>query len=410
MTKNLISSSSLLIGIAILMLGNGPLPTYLAIRLTEDGVATWLIGIVMSQYYIGFVIGPFFVQKLIESVGHIRSFVVCGTTMSAITLFHILITNFLLWGLFRFIIGVCAIGMFMCVESWLNSRATNDNRGQLFSFYVISVYLFSGIGQFILQIPDEKGFMIFIFFSILMSLAIIPISLTKLPPPEIVKIEKFSLIKLWNKSPTGMTFALMGGVVSGAFYSIGPVFAQLNDFDKNTTALFISIVTIGGLILQWPMGKLSDGKDRRKFMLGVAVLLIIISTLISLLNSNIYFFLTLAVIFGGLIALMYPLGVAYTNDYLSKDELLSATSGLVIAYGIGAIVGPFLASLIIEFTNSTGLFTLFSAVGVLSSIIILWRMSKRDTLSIEEQSDYVLMPKTSSIINNLDPRGEELEK
>ena len=108
----------------------------------------------------------------------------------------------------------------MCVESWLNSRATNYNRGQLFSFYVISVYLFSGIGQFILQIPDEKGFMIFIFFSILMSLAIIPISLTKLPPPEIVKIEKFSLIKLWNKSPTGMTFALMGGVVSGAFYSI----------------------------------------------------------------------------------------------------------------------------------------------------------------------------------------------
>jgi len=410
MTKNLLSISSLLLGIAILMLGNGPLPTYLAIKLTEGGIATWLIGIVMSQYYIGFVIGPFFVQKLIESVGHIRSFVVFGSTMSAITLFHIFITNFIIWGFFRFVIGICAIGMFMCVESWLNSRATNDNRGQIFSFYVIAVYLFSGIGQFILQIPDEKGFMIFIFFSILMSLAIIPISLTKLPPPEIIKIERFSLVKLWNKSPTGMTFALMGGVVSGAFYSIGPVFAQLNNFDKNTTALFVSCVTIGGLILQWPMGKLSDGKDRRKFMLGVAILLIIISTLLSVLNSNIYFFLILAIIFGGLIALMYPLGVAYTNDYLEQDELLSATSGLVIAYGIGAILGPFFASLIIEFTNSSGIFIFFSAIGCLSSIIILWRMSRRDTLSVAEQSDYLVMPKTSPIINNLDPRGEELKE
>ena len=409
MTRNLIPISSLLLGIAIFMLSNGPLPTYLAIRLAEDGVATWLIGIVMSQYYLGFIIGPYFVQKLIESIGHIRSFIVFGSTMSAITLFHIFFTNFIFWGFFRLIIGICAIGMFMCVESWLNARATNDNRGQVFSFYIIAVYLFSGIGQFILQIPDEKGFMIFIVFSILMSFAIIPIAITKLPPPEIVKIESFSLFKLWHKSPTGMTFALMGGMVSGAFYSIGPVFAQLNNFDKNTTALFISSVTIGGLILQWPMGKISDGKDRRKFMLVVAILLIIISTLISIYKSNIYFFLILTIIFGGLIALMYPLGVAYTNDYLNQDELLSATSGLVIAYGLGAVLGPFLASLIIEFTNSSGLFSFFSGVGVLTTLVIIWRMSKRESLSVAEQSEYIVMPKTSPIINNLDPRGEKLK-
>ncbi|PPR79920.1 MAG: putative MFS-type transporter YcaD [Alphaproteobacteria bacterium MarineAlpha2_Bin1] len=409
MTKNLISISSLLLGIAIFMLGNGPLPTYLAIRLTNEGIATWIIGLIMSQYYVGFIIGPYFVQKLIESVGHIRSFIVLGSTMSAITLFHIFINHFIFWGFFRLTIGVCAIGMFMCVESWLNARATNNNRGQVFSYYIIAVYLFSGIGQFILQIPDERDFMIFIIFSILMSFAIIPIALTKLPPPEIINIEKFSLMKLWNKSPTGMTFALMGGVVSGAFYSIGPVFAQLNNFDKNTTALFISSVTIGGLILQWPVGKISDGKDRRKFMLAVAILLITISILISIFNSNIYLFLILSIIFGGLIALMYPLGVAYTNDYLNKDELLSATSGLVIAYGIGAIIGPLFASLIIEFTNSSGLFSFFSGIGILTAAIIIWRMSQRDSLSADMQSDYVAMPKTSPIINNLDPRGEELK-
>tara|TARA_B100001559_G_scaffold296016_1_gene278854 strand:- start:190 stop:1416 length:1227 start_codon:yes stop_codon:yes gene_type:complete len=408
MNNNLLPVSSLLLGIAILMLGNGPLPTYISVNLSQAEISTWLIGIVMSQYYLGFVIGPSFTQRLIQRVGHIRSFVVFCTTMSAITLLHIFTSNFIIWGFFRFIIGICAIGMFMCIESWLNSIADNKNRGQIFSFYIIAVYLFSGLGQFILQIPDQYGFTIFIIFSILMSLAIIPIALTKLDPPEIIKIEKFSLRKLWNKSPSGMTFALMGGIVSGAFYGIGPVYGQLIDLDRAEISYLISSVTIGGLILQWPIGKLSDGKDRRKFMLGVALFIILTSLLIVFFNSNFLIFLFLTVVFGGLIALMYPLGVAYTNDYLEKSELLPATSGLVISFGIGAIIGPLAGSIMIEILNYNGLFIFFSIIGVISSLIILWRMSQRETLSAEEQTDFVVMPKTSSIINSLDPRSEDL--
>ena len=397
--------SALLGSVALFMLGNGPLPTLLSSELSKNDYSTWVIGLVMSQYYFGFVIGSFLGIKIISSVGHIRAFATFVSIISAITLIHAFIINPWLWGFFRFIVGICAIGMFMCSESWLNSIANNNNRGQFFSVYTILIYLFSGLGQLLLLISDQNLFKIYAIFSIFMSLAIIPVALTKNNPPKL-NIIYFSAFKIWKISPTGVTSSLLAGVIGGSFYSIGPVYAQRLGYDIETIAFIIGIVTLGGLVLQYPVGKLSDGKDRRKFLIVVNLLLGLTCLLISLNFGSLVVFFALLASFGGLLTAIYPLAVSYTNDYLKPEELVSASGTLVLAYGIGAAIGPIFSSFTMTIFGQNSLFIFFTVITVMSSLFIFWRTLIRDTLPIEEQSTFYPIPKTSSVISNIDPRGE----
>lgn len=405
MNFKIFSVSSLLLSIAILMLGNGPLPTILGIRLAEAGTPIWLIGIVMSLYYVGFVVGSKVANYLIFLVGHIRTFAVFGSTMSAITLAHAFLLEPIIWGIFRLTIGICAIGMFMCIESWLNAKSDNNNRGQIFSFYVIALYMFSAFGQFLVQIPDESGFIIYLIISILMSLAIIPVSLTRIAPPEIVNVQNFSFAKLWKTSPSGMTASLIAGIIGGSIYALGPIYTQLSGFDKSVTALFIGSITFGGLLLQWPIGKFSDGKDRRSFMLYLSAILVIICILPAIFNLNMYTIIFFAVLFGGISSVIYPLAVTYTNDYLSEEDLVPASGGLVMGYGIGAIIGPILCSLVMETINQKGLFYFCGFTSFILALFIIYRMNIRDIIITEDQTAFQAVPKTSPIISTLDPRN-----
>ncbi len=406
MRQVVLSVSSLLIGMALLQLGNGSLQTLLSVRLAAAGEAPWLIGLVMAQYSVGIVLGTLYGHKLIMTVGHIRAFTAFGSTMSAITLGHAFIGELWAWGLFRFLVGACAVGMLMCVESWLNARTDNRSRGQVFSLYVITVYLFQGIGQFLIQLPDDSGFELFIIMSVLMSLAVVPVAVTKMPAPTLPEASRFDFMRLWRTSPTGMVVSLMSGLILGAFYGVGPVFAQFSGYDRAGTAMFMSAVIIGGLIMQWPIGKFSDGRDRRGVIIGINIALIAVCIAMVAGNPSGYELIALAVAFGSLSAALYPLSVAFTNDYLEPEDLVPAAGGLVMAYGIGAIAGPLFAAVSIEWLGAKGLFVFCGSMALAAAVLVFWRMRQREAPPVEDQVDFQAMPRTSPIIGELDPRGE----
>ena len=406
--QNIRSIAPLLLGIALLMLGNGSLPTVLALRLTTAGEPVWLTGFIMSQYYTGFVLGTVFGHKLIFSVGHIRAFAAFGTVMSAATLVHSFIIDPWVWALLRFLVGGCAVGMFICIESWLNTETENRNRGQIFSLYTLTVYLFSGVGQFLIQIPDGTGFALFVLISILMSLSIIPVVLTRVTPPTLQNIERFDFVRLWQTSPTGMAVSFISGLILGAFYALGPVFGQFSGLDLPNISLFMGVVMIGGMAIQWPIGKFSDGRDRRKVLLYTTFVLTCISLLLGISMITGWLMIGLAVIFAGLSSALYPLSAAYTHDYLESVDVVPASGGLVMSFGIGAILGPLMAALAIAQFGGGGLFVFCAAASSVAVCLIIWRMRQRETPDVEDQVEFLLMPRTSPVISQLDPRGKPI--
>jgi len=406
-TQTLRSVSSLLAGVALLMLGNGALATTLSVSMAEAGTAAWLIGLVTAQYYVGIALGTTVGHGLIVSVGHIRAFAAFGSTMSAATLAHAFIGEPWVWAVLRFAVGFCAVGMFMCSESWLNERATNETRGRVFALYQITVYLFQGLAQFLLLLPDETGFTLYALFSVLMSLAIVPVAVTRVAPPELPPNVRFNFVKLWRTSPTGMTSALAAGVILGAIYGVGPLYAQLTGLDRTGTSLFMSSIILGGLILQWPAGRFSDGRDRRLVILGICAGVVGVSLAMmgkGINNGNGLF--ALATLYGGLAFTLYPLAVAYTNDYLEPEDLVPATGGLVMAYGIGAALGPLGASGLVEFIGANGLFVFCGTVALGLGLLILMRMKTRDALDVDDQADFQMVPRTSPVAMEMDPRGD----
>lgn len=398
--------SSLLTGVAFLMVGAGGLSTILAFRMGEAGLPSTVVGIVTSMYFVGLVLGTGYCHRLITTVGHIRAFAALGSVMSAATLAHALTPDPWVWGALRFIVGFTTVGMYMCTESWLNEKSSNEIRGQVFSMYQVVLYLAQGVGQFMINIPDEHGMVLYIFTSILMSLAILPVAITRVSAPELPKPARFRLGRLWNISPTGMTGSLAAGTAMGAFYGLGALFAQQAGLETNQTAQFMGAVILGGLVLQWPIGKLSDMIDRRLVIIGVSVATAVVC--IAIMDKDVRNgsgLMILGAMFGGLSFTLYPLAVAYMNDYVEPDDLVPASGGLMIAYGIGAALGPIAGALLMDAIGARGLFVFICGVVVLLTGFIAWRITQRPSLPVEEQSDYQAMQRTSPVVYEMYPES-----
>ena len=408
LSHSLRSVTSLLLGTALLMMGGGALSTVLAFRMGVAEQPPWVIGMVMSMYYAGIVLGTAYGHRLITGVGHIRAFVALGSMMSAATLAHAFLIDPWLWGALRLLVGMCAVGMFMCTESWVNERSDNSTRGQIFSLYQITVYLAQGAGQFLINVPDHSGFAVYLVTSILMSLAIVPVAITRVEAPPLAPQVRFRFLRLWEASPTSMTIAFGCGVILGAFYGVGPLFAQLVGLDTQRTAEFMGAVIVGGLVLQWPTGKLSDLVDRRKVILGVAAgTAAACLGLMGLTTSQGAALLLLAALFGGLAFTLYPLAVSYAFDCISLDDLVPASGGLIMAYGLGAAVGPAAASLTVYLGGAGGLFAFCGCVALAVAGFVVWRMTVRDTPPVDDQSEFQVVPRTSQVIYEIDPRLDD---
>jgi len=402
MLAALISVRSLLLAILILMVGSGFLSTLISLRLEARGVAPLLIGAVATAYFVGLTLGALRVAPIIERVGHIRAFAAFVSLFSASTLTYAIQDSVAVWMVLRFIDGLCMAGVFVCLESWLNERSEAKTRGSILAAYMIALYSGQAIGQFLLNISDTRPSMPFLASSILLSLTVIPVVLTRIATPTPSRHVPLGLGRLYSASPLGIVGATATGLMLGGFYAFGAVYGRRIGLPPANIAVFMSVVILGGVALQWPLGRLSDVFDRRMVISATFAGTLVVSLVIALASPP-GGFLVLAGLFGGLTFALYPLCVAHTNDHLTAEERVSASGGLVLVYSVGAAGGPMLSAGAMMMFGPSGLF-LFIALCAGSALgFAVWRHGVSPAVPSERQGRYQVLPRTTPMSAALDP-------
>ncbi|HEY9150884.1 MAG TPA: MFS transporter, partial [Gammaproteobacteria bacterium] len=334
MLRTITSIYSLLAAVAILLLGSGLLGTVVALRAGIEQFPTAVIGLVMAGFFLGYVLGSYLCPHIVRSFGHIRSFSAFAAIGCASVILHGLWIDPLVWIGLRILTGICMLGMYLVIESWLSGLSTNRTRGGLFAVYMTINLLALGAGQFLILVYGVTDVAPFALSALFFSLALVPIALTRMPQPTPVVAARLGLGQLYATSPLGSTGALVSGMVSGGFWGMGPVFALEAGFTEAGIAMFMSGVIFGGALLQWPLGHLSDNHDRRMVMLGVSLAGGLAATAVFLLvklHPNLSFMA--AVLFGGCAFSIYSLSVAHANDHANVDHVMEVSRGLLLLSG-----------------------------------------------------------------------------
>jgi len=407
MMRSLFAVRSLLLAIFLLMAGSGFLATLMSLRLQEGGTTPVLIGLIGSAYYMGLTLGSLRAAAIIRRVGHIRAFAAFVSLFSASTLACTIEQDFTFWALLRFIEGASLAGVFICLESWLNERAEPGTRGSVLALYMIALYAGQGVGQFLLDLGDRAPMLPFIAASILLSLAVLPIVLTRIPGPVVGDVVSLRFRELYVVSPLGIAGAAMTGGMLGAFYALGALYVHGLGMDRSQTAVFMSIVILGGVVLQIPIGRLSDRFDRRSVIIAIFAGAALISASMGVVVTQGLLLLGLGFLFGGLVFTLYPLCVAHTNDYLTPEQRVGASGGMVLVYSIGAAIGPVLAAALISLTGPGGLFGFIALCAAAAAGFGLWRRRVRPALPGDAQQPYQVLPRTTPLAATLaSPLGE----
>jgi MFS family permease len=407
MNRLLIPLASLLSGVGLLVVGVGLLFSVVGLRGGLADFSTTVLGLVMSAYFAGFVAGTYLCPVVIRRVGHIRAFAAMASVASTMPILHALWIDPWFWGALRFVTGVCLVGLYIVVESWLNTVAPSHQRGKVFAAYMSVNFVALALGQWLILVGDRLGFVPFVMVSIMFSFALLPITLTPVEEPEPVEAPRLGLRNLYETSPLGVAGAVGSGLLNGAFFSLGAVFAQGAGFSDTGVAAFMAVTILGGAIFQWPVGHYSDSHDRRHVLLWVCIGC-------GALAAAGYFIASwseLAVIvmglfFGGLLFTIYGLSVAHVNDVIDSSRLLEVTGGLLLLHGAGAAVGPALAGGLMDWMGPSSLMVYFAVVLAVLALITLRRIGAAAPVPTEEKADFVLMGSGSQAVLQMDPRAE----
>lgn len=407
MWKTLPTLAALLGSAALLMIGNGLFSTLLAVRLDLEGAGETRIGLVMSAYFAGLVVGSVVCGRIIGRVGHIRSFAVFAAVMAAAALAHALRVDAPTWIALRAVTGFAMAGVLMAIESWLNASATKENRGQVLAVYMATFYLALGLGQLLLNAADPAGFRLFSVVGIFFALSLVPVALTRAPTPVLPALSTFCFSRLWEAAPIGLMGAFVAGLVLGAFYGLAPVFARGIGLSLAGTSALMTMAILGGLVLQYPIGHLSDFVDRRLVLLLAGVGAGLASGAIVLVadrSTTVTFSLIAG--FGGFAFTLYPLAVAHVNDRLENEERIGAAGILLLCYGVGAVIGPALGAAGMQRLGPAGLFAVLAAACGCLVLYIQWRRIHVPVYPGETHTAYVSVPRSTPVASELDPRSE----
>jgi MFS family permease len=403
------SIAALLAGAGILILGNALLGITLPIRMGVAEMSTAVIGLVMACYFAGLVVGCLYAQVLIGRIGHIRAFAAFAAGAAAATLIHALWFAAGPWAILRLVSGFCMAGLFATIESWLNMRSTNETRGRVLACYMVVAFLAAAVGQFLVNAWDVSGVELFCLAALLLTLSLVPVVLTRVPAPEMGQAQPLSFRELYGVSPLGVVGAFGGGLVGGAFYGMGAVFGHEVGLSVFEVSLLMGLTVIGGLILQWPIGRLSDRFDRRTVLLAMLAA----ETAICLLQFGQWILLgavapllVLTVLFGGIHATIYPISVAHAFDHVDQPRAIAASSGLLLAWAFGATAGPLLASLAMDLFGPSALFLVIAIVATALGAFTRFRMRQRAAVPAEEQKAFVPLAVAAAPATQLDPRIE----
>lgn len=358
MIKSLAPVAALLISVSILLTGQGLQGTLLPVRASLEHFSTVSIGVMGAAYFLGFTIGCLNGGELVRRVGHVRVFLAMSALASAAPLLHGLVIQSLVWGALRMLTGFCFAVLYIVIESWLNERSSNENRGIVFSTYAMITLTVMAAGQMMTLLYDPFGLQLFVVASVLVSIGAVPVALSTSPIPEQPQTVAIDIKRLFQISPSGAIGCLVAGLANGAFWGLAAVFATSLGDDISLAAWFMTAAVIGGAVGQWPLGMLSDVIGRRKVLIGVSLAgasvglaLFLLAPTLKFLTANL-----LGVFWGALAFPLYTIAVAYSNDFADPGEYVTVSSGLLLMYGIGATIGPFLASTLMTWQDAGGLF------------------------------------------------------
>ncbi|MHA1545046.1 MAG: MFS transporter [Alphaproteobacteria bacterium] len=392
MLSAIYSAWALFVGVALLMLGVGLQGSLLGLRATAEGFDIATIGVVMSAYYSGFIAGSWGTSKLVRQVGHIRVFAALASLTSTTILLHATFVDPLVWMVIRFVAGFSIAGLYVIAESWLNHASTNQTRGKILAIYTIITFAAMAVGQFLLNLADPNGFKLFIVVSVLVSLSLIPISLTKKAAPPIDRPRGVSIADLYRASPLGLVGCVATGVAQGAFFSLAAVYAVLRGFDVASTALFLALPLVGVVVSQYPIGALSDRFDRRIVLMALAVFIALAALANGLMaDLSLSWQLAAITVFGALALPLYSLSISHMNDNIDADQMLGASAKLVLLYGIGSALGPVAVSLVMGAIGTKGFFWSLAIVHLALGLFALFRMTQSKPVPLEEQGDFVMV-------------------
>ncbi|HZD26316.1 MAG TPA: MFS transporter [Alphaproteobacteria bacterium] len=401
-------AGALFLSIAILQTGTGLFGTFLPVRMDLEAFSPTVIGLIGSSYFAGFILGSLFCDRLLAAVGHIRAFAGLAALVCSVAILIGLEVNPWTWGALRLVNGLCIAGLFLVIESWLNSSVSNEGRGRLFAFYMSISYTALGAGQFLVGTWPAKGPELFMLAALFYAFSLVPLALSPRSNPIPYERHSFGLRRLIAVSPLGMAGCLIAGVILGAFYSLMPVTIRGLGLGVEVVARFMGFAILFGLVMQWPLGKLSDIFDRRKILTLMAFAVAGAAGALALLATRGELtLLVLAGFFGATVFTLYPISVAHANDYAGPADVVPLTAGLLVAYGVGAAFGPTLAAGVVEATGPQGVF-LFSAVAAaLLGLFALFRMTRREAVPLEEQGPFVPLLRTSVASAELSPLIDE---
>ncbi len=389
---------ALFFAMALVMLGNGLQGTLLGLRATIEGFPTAVTGIVMSGYFAGFATGSYLTPKLVARVGHIRVFAALASLASIVALLHVILVTPASWTAMRLATGFCYAGIYVVAESWLNDRVSNDLRGQLLSVYLIVGLAGMACGPLLLNLADPGSFELFLLVSVLVSFALIPILLTANPAPAFETATSIGVRQLYRLSPLGVTGAMVTGLSNGTVVGMGAVYAERAGLSLAEISFFMSALMVGGVALQWPIGRLSDRFDRRIILTAVTLLAALVAlAATAIAGRSLLGLLLLIGLFGGLSFPMYSLSLAHTNDRLEPSQMVGASSGLVLLTGAGATLGPVSAAVAMTSLGNTGFFWFLAAVHAALGGFALFRMSRRAAGPLEHRAPHVTVASPSPV-------------
>jgi len=390
------NSWALLFGMMLLMVGNGLHGTLLGVRGEIEQFTTFQISIVMSAYFVGFLGASRMAPEMIRRVGHVRVFAALASFISAVLVLFPLIANPWIWAVGRLIIGFCFCGVYVTAESWLNNAATNENRGQSLSLYMIIQMLGLVVGQGLLILADPGGYVLFIVISILVSLSFAPILLSITPTPAFETTNPMQLKKLVLTSPLGCVgMFLLGGVFSVQF-GMASVFGAEISLSLAEISAFAAAFYIGAMLVQYPVGWMSDRMDRRQLIMGLSVLGTGGALLAIIAGSNFIALLLSAFLIGGMSNPLYSLLIAHTNDYLDFDDMASASGGLLFINGVGAISGPLIVGWVMQSYGPFGYFLIIALLLGTLALYAAYRTTRRAAPSVEDANSYTPVLPTAS--------------
>ena len=392
MIRTLSSVAPLLFGVAILLTGQGLQGTLLPVRANLEGFSTLSIGLMGGAYFFGFTLGCLRGSTLLRRVGHIRVFAAMTAAASAVPLLHALWVETWLWWVLRFMTGYCFAVLYVVIESWLNEQATNENRGAVFSAYTLITLTVLAVGQQMLLLYDPQQMQLFAIASAIVSLAAIPVVLSVAPTPRHAEGKvRLDLARLFRTSRAGSLGCLAAGLANGSFWALAPVFVAGYSPDVSLAAWFMTSAVLGGAVGQWPLGLWSDRVDRRWVIAFSAVTAMLVGTTIwvAFKVMSPLVLMLLGACWGAVAFPVYAVSVAHTNDHARAGEYVMISSGLLLMYGIGAIVGPFFASVAMHLLGSGGLFLYTALIHLLLICYIAMRFARRKPAPEEEHRRFV---------------------